>query len=362
MKNIFYLLAFITFLSCTKTKTEFIEVEVDKKYSWKEVTRFTGNDRVFINSGGNADALYFQQLYNFTEVKGTTNDKITVYSGLQYLIRVQESSFPIGAEFSAIPSVNKNYFEIFSNKYPLLETPGSLFNIRGLDPTFTRIRTINAVYKSPSMSINKNGTLLVAYDNNRLDKAYTAMLFGVKLNKFLPYVDTLFTRKVVIPRFEETSEIQDISAVEDYFLVNCRYDGTYKVKNDGTYRKVIDSYLPLQCIYEYKGKIYAYQGGFDRLFISSDNSETWQQFSGINEFRMRAKYSVIKDSLVGVGYNGIFTLKWNANNTYKQRFLKDDGFENTEINGIEILKDTVYVATTSGLYAKPVSTFFDTKK
>ena len=46
MKIYFYiLLALNTLFSCTKTKTEFIEVE--KKYSWKEVTRFTGNDRIF---------------------------------------------------------------------------------------------------------------------------------------------------------------------------------------------------------------------------------------------------------------------------------------------------------------------------
>lgn len=35
--------------------------------------------------------------------------------------------------------------------------------------------------------------------------------------------------------------------------------------------------------------------------------------------------------------------------------------EGTRINGIEILKDSVYVATTSGLFVKPTTTFFDSK-
>ena len=99
-KYICIFLLFITFLSCTKTKTEFIEVEVDKKYSWKEVEGFTGYDRLITSSGGNADALYFQQPYGFSEVKGTANSKIKIYGGLDLALEII-TRIPISPDFSA---------------------------------------------------------------------------------------------------------------------------------------------------------------------------------------------------------------------------------------------------------------------
>ncbi len=71
-----------------------------------------------------------------------------------------------------------------------------------------------------------------------------------------------------------------------------------------------------------------------------------------------SNYYNIKDSLVGAYRDNLFTLTWSGSN-YTQRFLKNDGVENTRINGVEILRDSVYIATTSGLFAKPTSTFFD---
>ena len=71
-----------------------------------------------------------------------------------------------------------------------------------------------------------------------------------------------------------------------------------------------------------------------------------------------SNYYQIKDSLIGVNGDNLFTLKWSDNN-YSARFLKNDGMEGTTINGVEVLKDSVYVATTSGLFVKPVSNFFD---
>jgi hypothetical protein len=68
----------------------------------------------------------------------------------------------------------------------------------------------------------------------------------------------------------------------------------------------------------------------------------------------------IKDSLIGVHRDNIYTLKWD-NTNYTTRFLKNDGFENVKINGIEVLKDSVYVATTSGLFVKSVKAFFEGK-
>lgn len=156
------------------------------------------------------------------------------------------------------------------------------------------------------------------------------------------------------------SEISAIIPIDDYFIVNCFRDGIYKVKEDGTFRKIME-YGDITTIYKHGNNVYMHDNYLNKVLISSDNSETWQQYNISSEFQIRGKYSIIKDSLVAIREGSLFTLKWNGT-SYTQRFLKNDGFETADINGIEILKHTVYVATTSGLYTKPISTFFDTKK
>ncbi len=356
MKIVFYIFAFITLFSCNKTK--FIEVE--KKSSWKEVTRFTGNDRIFLNSGRSADALYFQQPFGLAEVKGTTNDKIKAYSisGLGTDIYLKMA---ITADFTVVPFRNNTCLNILNNKEPVLSGAGTFIDLKSIDPTLTSITTRYYSSKSVSSCVNKNNTVMVSYDNNRIGEPYTLILVGIKVVNQPTYkFDTLFTKKVTISRLTtDVSSINSIFAVDDYFLVDFDRDGVYKIKEDGTFRKVVENAY-VGTIYTYNSEIYMH-GGINKVFISSDNSETWQQYSGGSELFRISQFNSIKDSLVGASRSSIYTLKWNGIN-YTQRFLKNDGFETADINGIEILKDTVYVATTSGLYAKPVSTFFETKK
>ena len=54
--------------SCKKS-VEIREIQIDKKYSWTEIKRFTGTEKIFLSSGSNADAIYLQQPYFFTELR-----------------------------------------------------------------------------------------------------------------------------------------------------------------------------------------------------------------------------------------------------------------------------------------------------
>ena len=81
-----------------------------------------------------------------------------------------------------------------------------------------------------------------------------------------------------------SSYIHIMTAVEDYFLIDCGDEGIYKIREDGT-------------------------------------------ISRVNQLRT----------------------------------LKNDGLEQVSINGVEQLGDTVYLGTTSGLFKRPLSKFFETK-
>jgi len=342
------------FFSCKKS-IEIREVQVEKKYSWTELKRFTGTEKIFLSSGSSSDAIYFQQPYFFTEIRNqNANTGITVYgASLPTDIDIR---IPITSTFSAFP-FSDTVLRVINNLNPTVSPSGGYFNLKQIDPTLTYIQKYyNILFKS--MVINKNGTLLLAYNNNRVSQPFTLMMLKIKTNSSYPYIDTLFSKSVAIPRTSLDAYVRYLSAVNDYFLIDFSGNGIYKIKEDGAFSKVYNE-ATVDAFYEWQGKVYALAEG-GRLLISSDNGDNWQEYTGINSTMTTSNYYVIKDSLVGVYRDNLFTLKWSGFN-YVQRFLKNDGVENTRINGIEVLRDSVFVATTSGLFAKPVSTFFDSK-
>ena len=354
IKYLIIALTLILAFSCKK-KTEIVEIPVDKKYSWTEIKRFTGTERIFLSSGSSSNAIYFQQPFYFTELKNQNfNTGITVYDA--FLPSDINIRIPISSNFSAFP-FSDSILRILNNLEPNVSQSGGYFNLKKIDPSLTGIQKYyNTLFKS--MSINNNGTLILSYYTNRPLQPLSFMLFKIKTNASYPYVDTLYSKVVSIPRTSIDAYVRHISAINDYFLLDLSDNGIYKVNEDGTFKKVYSS-ATVDAFYEWQGKVYAH-AEWDRLLISSDNAGNWQEFSGINSTMTSSNYYVIKDSLVGAYRDNIFSLKWSGTN-YTQRFLKNDGIEGIKINGIEVLRDSVYVATTSGLFTKPLSNFFDSK-
>lgn len=352
MKHKFTLfLAGLSLIVACEKRTEILEIPVEKKYSWVEKKRFTGIEKIFLSSGRNANSIFLQQPYYFTAL---TNQNATVNAaGLPTDIDIK---IPINSDFCAFP-FSDTILRVINNAQPLVSPSGGYFNLKKIDPSLSAIQKhYNILFKS--MAINKNGVLLLAYFNNRPVPALTFMLLKIKTNPSYPYVDTVFTKKIAIPKTSVDAYVRHIAAVNDYFLLELSSNGIYKIKENGTFERVYGP-ATIDAFYEWQGKIYAH-GENDRLLISSTNGDSWQEFAGINSSMTFSNYYVINDSLIGAYRDNLFTLKWNGLN-YKQRFLKNDGVEGTRINGVEVLGDTVFLATTSGLFARPLKAFFDTK-
>jgi hypothetical protein len=344
------LLSILGFLACKKT-IEIVEVPVEKKNSWAEIKNFSGTNRLFLSSGRSADAIYLQQPYFFTEYKP---NNVTQYgAGLPTDITIR---LPINNQFTA-QAYSDTFLRIMSHLNPIASPTGGYFNLKQVDPSLTNIQTrFSTLFKS--MAINKNDIVLLNYNNNRPSNPFTFMLMKVKTSLIFPYADSVFTKIITLPRTGTGAYVRHIAAVKDFFLVEIPAEGLFKIKEDGTFKKT-SSMKTLDAFYEWQGKIYAH-AEWNTVYISTDDGDTWQSYSGIPQFMTLSEFYTVKDSLVGVNNDNIYTLKWN-NENYATRFLKNDGLENVKINGIEILKDSVYVATTSGLYVKSLGLFFEGK-
>lgn len=338
-------------LSCKKK----IEIrEVEKKNSWAESKRFTGTEKIFLSSGSNGGTIFLQQPFFFTALINQNEfSGITVYgAGLPTNI---DTRIPISSTFSAF-AISDTVLRIINNTLPLV-SPGGYINLKAVDPTLVAIQKTNPLLFK-TMSINSNGVLLLTYSNNRASQPLTFMMLKVKTSSSHPYVDTLYSKVITVPKTSVNAYSRYFTAINDYFLADLSSNGIYKFNEDGSFVKVHNGAV-VDAFYDWKGKVYAH-AEWEKLLISSDNGSNWQEYSGITSSMVSSSYYKIKDSLIGTGRDIIFTLNWD-NTNFSQRILKTDGLEGSKINGVEILKDTVYVATTKGLFFKPVTSFFESK-
>lgn len=343
---------FIILTACKKT--QIIEVPVEKKNSWSEVKGFSGTQRILLSSGSDSTQIFLQQPGLFTSLhKPEPVTGINLYDiSMPTDVKIR---IPIASSFFVYPYGDVAIM-VRNNTNPIQSPSKSYFNLQQIDPSLTKIRTdFMDVFKC--FAINKNNELIVNYYNNTPGEPYTFMVMGIQTFSGYPAVDTSFCRKVSIPKTLATGGVRSMTAIQDFFLVEIFPDGLFKIKSDGSYSKLYSGPVKADAIYEWNGKIYAHQE-WQNLLKSSDNGENWQQFNGNTTLLTYTQYFKIKDSLVGAYNDKLFTLSW-SDNSYTIRPIKADGLEGTVINGIEILNNMVYAATTSGLYIKPVASFFE---
>ena len=354
-RNYFVLVTTLLFLYACKKPIEVREVA--KTYSWKEINRFTGTEKIFLSSGSDGKTIFLQQPFYFTTLKNQNEfSGITIYgAGMPTNV---DARVPIAAAFTAY-AVTDSVLRIINNSFPLITPSKQYYDLKKLDPTLTSIEETNS-FLVKVMSINSNGTLLLSYRNSQVSQPLTFIMLKVVTMPSYPYVDTIFSKIVSIPRniTNGYAYTRYFTAIDDYFLADLGGNGIYKIKEDGSFQKVMNA-TTIDVFYKWQGKVYAY-AEWDKLLISSDNGEGWQQYNGIPSSMTLSSYQYIKDSLIGLNRDNIYTLKWTDTH-YSLRLLKNDGLEGSTINGLEILNDTIYAATTKGLFVKPVRAFFESK-
>ena len=341
--------------SCKKeTEIQIRETQVDKKYSWSEVPSLYGLNRVILSTGNDGQSIYLQQPNFFTRfINQNPRRGLMTSIGPPSDVNMR---LPIGAQIFAYPLTDTTLV-ICRNKEPL--NSQAYVELRRFDPTAIRFNT-RVFTLSKCMAINKNNYLLAPYDNRRSDRPLTFLLAAVTPGTLGGPPVTASTRQVVIPRnVSSGAYVRNLEAIDDYFLVNLGDAGIYKIKQDGSYRQVHGPAIA-DAFYKWNNTVYA-PVEYNEMLISTTDGDTWQRASGTPTHFTLANYYSVRDSLVGVYQNAIYTLRWNRPR-FTSRFLKNDGLERATITGVEYLHDTVYVATTSGLFARPVKEFFLTKE
>jgi hypothetical protein len=336
-----------------KKETETVIVEVEKQVSWKEAKGLSGISRVVLSSGSDGNSLFLQSPFFFSDFNKQTGNNRSYALGLPTDIRVRIAVAPT---FLAYP-LNDTLLSVCRTADPLNSPMAATVRLRQLDPSAIRFNT-NFLRLFKCTAINRNNYLLVSYLNNASAPAYTFLLTAVTPGRPGRDVLGVQSRVVSIPCATWSNRsVRHIAAVENYFLVEID-EGIFKIREDGSFRKVASQTI-VDAFYKWKGVVYA-PVEYNKILSSTDDGETWQLSTNTPDHFTLANYYTVRDSLVGVYGSNLYTLRWNGQQ-YHTRFLRNDGLERADINGLEVLRDTVYIATSNGLYARPVSKFFELK-
>lgn len=350
--NYSWLLAFFT-VGCKKETV--IEIkEVEKQVSWREAGPLAGLQRIILSTGHDGQALYLQQPDYFTRFSGGGHPPGDFRAVGRFPTDVT-IRLPIGHDFFAYPA-SDSLLVLCRNNNPL--NYEAFLYLRRLDPSAIRFNT-RLFSLSKCMAINANNYLLSPYDTNRPGSPMTFLLTAVTPGAPGTRVTTS-TRLVTIPVASSSGTyVRNLAAIDDYFLVNLGGAGLYKIRQDGSFHQVYGPAV-VDAFYKWQTTLYA-PVEYNKLLTSQDAGETWQLSSTTtpDHFTL-ASYYPVGDSLVGVYGSNLYSLRWQGPR-YTTRFLKNDGLERATVTGIEYLRDTVYVATTAGLFARPIKTFFDSK-
>ena len=362
-------LAFGLALSGCKKEVEVLvketKVEVEKKYSWSEHSQPKGSERIILSLGTGPNSLFMQQPESFSTLiyRGKAITYTSYSAGATNDLRVR---VPITERFFPAP-LNDSVVVIYSTLNPNETRLSKYIRIKQLDPTVTHVLNTFPQYLKFG-AINRNGYLLFAYENSAPGRPLTFVLSQVQVASAAGLPLQATSRRISIPRNPSSAQFfRNITAIEYYFLVAVDGAGIYKIKQDGSVQLVdiANGRGPIDAFYKWKGRVYAIVE-HNEIMVSDDDGVAWTRYFGLPGYFSYTSYHVVRDSLVGVSHPprggvSLFTLRWDGLR-YFARFLKDDGLSRAEVTDLQQLQDSVYVATTSGLFVQPVSTFFETKK
>ncbi|TGD83175.1 hypothetical protein [Hymenobacter wooponensis] len=358
--------------ACTK-EVEKIVVQ-EPTYSWSEVKQLSGSQKIIIQLTTDKKTLFLQQPGIFGHVtplanvprppdQGYFQIKSYTTDPLPYDIK---NRLPMNASLFLKPTqVGDSVLNVYTTANPPFSNEISEIRLRRIDKTADRF--VNNRYSPYAAfgAISSNNYSLVGYTTISGDRALHFVLSKLTLPTRTRGPVEVTSRTVSIP-LDNTSDFYTISVIDDYFLVSNANDGIYKIRENGTVRKVVNSPQTFTtAYYKDRGTLYAIQGDYQySILTSTDDGETWQRSTGLPNYFRSSTFYPVGDSIVGVSHgatnNVLYTLRWQGAR-YRVRELKSDGLNQADFTDLVQLGDTVYLGTTNGLFRQPLKTFFESK-
>ncbi|MFD1871646.1 hypothetical protein [Hymenobacter bucti] len=360
---LYNLLGAVVLLSACKKEIEKIVVQ-DRQYSWMPDKGFTDSFGILLGAGKGPTGLYFQQPGGFAALQGPAAGPLRYTQYLSWGSGNLTTRYLIGPEFLA--TYRDTLVYLTANTQPVTSGAGGLIRLKKIDPKALYVEPNTASFISFA-ALSKNNYLLFPYESgrydfkNRLVLAHITTTFGINFPIY-----TAQSKIIELPIVQGYNGYKPrlLTAIDDYFLVDCGSEGLFKVTEAGSFRQVLPANSEAYAFFKWQGALWAGLGN-SKLATSTDNGDNWQVTAGGPDLRSTTVH-LVGDSLVVMthlyGGGRLYTLNLNlAKQKWHLRQLKDDGLNQTAINDLQTWGDTVYLATSSGLFKRSLRTFFESK-
>jgi hypothetical protein len=145
---------------------------------------------------------------------------------------------------------------------------------------------------------------------------------------------------------EMTTQHNRLESFQQNFYVSTN-ENTYMIRPDGSFKLL--SVGSADDFFEYDGKIYAHFG--DRIGFTSDDGETWEEKNNTPTFDGFREFQEVYGQLIFFYEDDLYLVNPDD---FSFSSLKNAGLEGSKITAVMPFQQSIYVATLSGLFHKPI--------
>ncbi|MFK7772618.1 MAG: hypothetical protein AB8F94_10780 [Saprospiraceae bacterium] len=327
----------ITFDFSTIPSTEFIEHDL------------RNTDQIILNANILKNQLYFLSPLVISKIHANGengegryhNTSLTFFKKYCLGKNYMALSFPVYDQSIRFHSTIGDllYDEIYihiSRIATTINTPGTKYKRYNFGFDNVAISDFNEVLLPVVKSTDSSKVAFVLFDLEELiDSAYVN-------NYYYPEEDFI---EILLPE-ETTKEIHRIEFFQKNFYVSTN-ENTYMIRPDGSFKLLTVG--GATDFFEYDGKIYADFG--DRIGFTSDDGETWEEKNNTPTFDGFREFEEVYDHLVFFYEDDLYQVNIDD---FSYSILKNKGLEGSKITAVMPFRQSIYVATLSGLFYKSI--------
>jgi hypothetical protein len=351
----FYLKVFSYSLICIfifacKRKIEYVyPVVVDNSQCiWLEDKDFVLDQRYLLNLYAGHDTLVVggNQYLSLINKQGKVIDHYMILPEGHNL----RSSPSLSSDLAAFLSSDNETVSLISVKNPAVRRT---FKITDLDTSIATIET-SEQWRRPFICINENiHKILFFYASHSKEFRYTLLDYSVSQDSIHLGAFNYFS-----PVDPTVGVIYNEYVYKENFMISFDYRGIYQIDKIGNL-SASDFGNSVTSFFEIHDTLFACDG--EGKYIYSTNNLNWNTL--INNFNPGyGPFYSINNNPIYTQINQMAYLSIDkTKGIYQEKELCNDGLETARINDMVLFKDSVYIASTTGLYLKPLSRFLKFK-
>ncbi len=359
-------------VACEQKTVDIPQLMPDPGLSWQLRNDFLFDQKIQLTSYADSDRIILSGVRTTSVAPGDgrpgTDTSFVHYSGGAHPNGRTDYRPLLSSTFMAFQYTT--HVNVILTANPVLSGANAPIRMSEIDRDFASFSTV-PVNVGETMALNRRNQLLIPY--TRYDRSYTTPIIdGNRLYLVLadlvaqgsgPYASDVAIKQTKIVQLEGGSNPASIHTIGDYFTVSMYRGKTYRIAPDGTIDQVYA--YPMLRQFTYNGVLYGltYSGGTSlQLLASTDQGSNWSVLTGqLPDDYARLNYKVVNNRLIASYYSQLLQIDITPTSLTITE-LDNTGLAGNSITSVAAFRNTVYVSTLSGVFAKPIRTFLNPLK